>query len=85
MAGCARRRFDCLCWRAVPAEARKGIGGYRIMVIILPCQGRDTGSIPVTRSKFKTHPFWVRFKFGVVVGNRTGCERDMSGGGSRSE
>jgi translation initiation factor IF-3 len=24
--------------------------GYRIMVIILPCQGRDTGSIPVTRS-----------------------------------
>ncbi len=25
--------------------------GYRIPVIILPCQGRDTGSIPVTRSK----------------------------------
>ncbi len=29
------------------------ISGYRIMVIILPCQGRDTGPIPVTRSKTK--------------------------------
>ena len=25
--------------------------GYRIVAIILPCQGRDTGSIPVTRSE----------------------------------
>lgn len=24
--------------------------GYRIAAIILPCQGRDTGSTPVTRS-----------------------------------
>ena len=34
----------------------RDVGGCRIVVIILPCQGRDGGSIPLTRSlrlKFK--------------------------------
>lgn len=27
--------------------------GYSIMALMRPCQGRDTGSIPVTRSLFR--------------------------------
>ena len=34
------------------------ISGYRIVAIIRPCQGRDRGSTPLTRSYAKQLPLW---------------------------
>lgn len=38
-------------------------GGYRIVANIRPCQGRATGSIPVTRSKIQKRPPYGLFLF----------------------
>ena len=48
----------------LPAEAYEIIaGGCRIVVITLPCQGKNGGSIPLTRSKIqKSHSFSISEK-----------------------
>lgn len=46
--------------------------GYRIVVIMRPCQGRETGSIPVTRSNKKEQTVSVLF---YLIGQRVGIEQ----------
>jgi len=41
-----------------PASPTVGESGYRIAAITRPCQGRNTGSTPVTRSKDQEVPLW---------------------------
>ena len=48
--------------------------GYRIAAIILPCQGRDTGSTPVTRSSKQEIPSRGFFVFVKIYSQETGCK-----------
>lgn len=48
--------------------------GYRIMAIMCPCQGQETGPIPVTRSIKENADQKVGFFFDMIVGCRESDE-----------
>ena len=62
--------------RACPPK--RSAGGYRIAAIILPCQGRDAGPTPATRSFRKIAFLKARFSIRLGLENSRFCFGESS-------